>query len=136
MTSKVVSLHSCNKLQGAEIPSLQVVAVSIRSVPVPQPKAPEEVLLVKDDREASTFIAHLVLLCRIQITDSVSVQEVEKQQLNVGSGPSRNCEANLRDAYPPKKASVSVRFSVHAAEFKHTLHVPGVEEEEEEECNQ
>lgn len=110
-------------------------------MPVPQAKAPEEVLLVKDDREASAFIAHLVLLCRIQSTDAASVQEEEKRQLNVGSGPSfcGICEANLRDAHLPKEASVSVRFSVHAAETKHTLHVPGVEEEkeeEEEECNQ
>lgn len=64
-----------DKLQRAEIPSLQVAAVSIRSVPVPQPKAPEEALLVKDEREASSFIVHLVLLCRIQSTDAVSIQE-------------------------------------------------------------
>lgn len=59
----------------AEIPSLQVVAVSIRSVPVPKPKAPEEALLVKDESEASPFIVHLVLLCWIQSTDAVPVRE-------------------------------------------------------------
>lgn len=113
-----LTLYSCDRLQRAEIPFLQVLSVSIRSVPVPQPKAPEEALLVKDEREASSFIVHLVLLGRIQRNDAASVQE--EIQLNVSLEPRRNLEVNLRDVYLPKKASVSVRFPVHAAEIKHT----------------
>lgn len=42
---------------------------------VPQPQAPREALLVKDERQASSFIVHLVLFCWIQQADAVSGQE-------------------------------------------------------------
>lgn len=63
---------------------MQVVAVSIGSMPVPQPQAPKEALLVKDEREASSFIVHLVLLCRIQKTDAVLFQEEDTAEYWVG----------------------------------------------------
>lgn len=49
-----------------------------------QPQAPKEVLLVKDEREASSFVVHLVLLCRIQKTDAVSFQEEDKAEYWAG----------------------------------------------------
>lgn len=51
----------------SDSPLLQVVAVGVGPVPVVEPQAPEEALLVEDERQASTLVVHLVLLRRVQV---------------------------------------------------------------------
>lgn len=94
-------------------------AVGISSVTFLQPQLPEEALLVKDEREASPFIVHLVLLCWIQATQAASFWEegTAEYQVKVKSG----LRGGFQAVYLPKMESVSNRFSVHAAEIKHTL---------------
>lgn len=66
--------------QTYDVPSLQVVAVSVGTVPCVKPQAPEEVLVVEDEGKASMFVVHLVLLCRIQDWSAASYRQKTKQK--------------------------------------------------------
>lgn len=99
----------------SDSPLLQVVAVGVGPVPVVEPQAPEEALLVEDERQASTLVVHLVLLRRVQVHGAAPKEKSGGGKGSVGSVKLRPSKEKQREAaHLLKKASVSVRFSVHA----------------------
>lgn len=82
-------------------------------MPVVESQAPEEPLLVEDERQASTFVVHPVLLRGVQVHGTVPKKKRKKG--SVGCARLRPFSVNREEAaHLLMKASVFVRFSVHA----------------------
>lgn len=63
----------------SDSPSLQVAAVYAGPVPFSHKTLPVKPLMVKDERQASTLVVHLVLLLVVQVYAAVS-HEIKKRK--------------------------------------------------------